>query len=62
MEFYKAFWPVISTFLIEVYLEIFKEENLTYSQKMAVISLIFKTDDRSLLKKLQAYKFDQYRL
>ena len=50
VEFYKAFWPVISNFLIEVYSEIFKEENLTYSQKTAVISLIFKTGDRSLLK------------
>ena len=50
VEFYKAFWPVISSFLIEVYLEIFKEENLTYSQKTAVITLIFKTGDRSLLK------------
>ena len=50
VEFYKTFWSYISHFLIEVYNESLHEGELSYSQRTAVISLIFKKGDRMLLK------------
>lgn len=50
VEFYKTFWPVISKFLLEVYHEAFQHQELSYSQRTAIISLIFKKGDRLLLK------------
>ncbi len=50
IEFYKIFWTNIGTFLIQVYNESLNEGELSYSQRTAIMSLIFKKGDRMLLK------------
>ena len=50
VEFYKAFWPKIGQFLLEVYNDILRNGELTNSQQKAVITLIFKNGDREQLK------------
>lgn len=50
IEFYKIFWPHISNFLVQVYNEAFKEGELSYSQRTAILSLLFKKGERLLLK------------
>jgi exonuclease III len=49
-EFYKKCWNFISTFLIECYNEAYTHEELSSSQKLSILSLIFKKHDRELLK------------
>ena len=41
-EFYQAFWPLLGSFLVEVYNECYEEGILPDSQRQAVLSLIFK--------------------
>ena len=45
VEFYQTFWPLLGNFLIDVYNESYQHGSLPESQRMAVISLIFKGGD-----------------
>jgi hypothetical protein len=49
-EFYKKFWPIFGRYMVESFTESFIKGELTDSQKQAVITLIDKNKDRSLLK------------
>ena len=50
MEFYLAFWDVLGSDLVEVLNSSFDRGSLPFSQRGALISLIFKKDDRLLHK------------
>ncbi len=50
IEFYKTFWDLISDFLLEVYNESLINGELSYSQRTAIMSPIFKKNDRRYLK------------
>ena len=45
VEFYQAFWPLLGNFMIDVYNESYQNGSLPESQRMAVMSLIFKKGD-----------------
>ena len=49
-EFYKKFWPEIETLLTDCYNESFQKGELSESQKLSILSLIFKKTDRTQLK------------
>ena len=49
-EFYKKFWPIFGRYLVESLNTSYREGELTNSQKQAVISLIDKGKDRTMLK------------
>lgn len=49
-EFYCTFWEEIKELLVTVYNECFQKGELSYSQRTAILSLIFKKGDRLLLK------------
>jgi len=49
-EFYIHFWPILGTFLVKVFNESFHKTELTESQKIAILSLIYKKGDKDLLK------------
>lgn len=49
-EFYKKFWPIFGKYLVESLNRSYNEGELTSSQKQAVLSLIDKGKDRTLLK------------
>lgn len=49
-EFYKKFWPVFGTFLVDSLNTSYMKGELSSSQKQAVIALIDKGKDRTLLK------------
>ena len=49
-EFYKKFWPDIETLLIDCLNESFQKGELSESQKLSILSLIFKKTDRTQLK------------
>ena len=50
VEFYKQFWGVIGVFLVNMYNDLFEQGELTESQKISVITLIYKKGDKYLLK------------
>ncbi len=50
VEFYKTFWDLLGTELVDTFNECYQNGELTDSQKRSVISLIFKKSDRRLLK------------
>ena len=45
VEFYQTFWPLLGNFVIEVYNESYQHGSLPESQRVAVMSLIFKGGD-----------------
>ncbi len=49
-EFYKYFWPAISSTLVTAYNEAYNEGSLATSQRQAVITLLDKNKNRLLLK------------
>lgn len=49
VEFYETFWDEINHLLIDVFNESFNEKELPESQKLSVLSLIFKKGDRHKL-------------
>lgn len=50
IEFYKKFWPVFGPLLVQSLNESYREEELCESQKQAVLTLLDKGKDRSMLK------------
>ena len=52
VEFYQTFWDDIKNMLVEVFNESYKNKNLTNSQKLGAISLIFKNDKPKKYKKI----------
>jgi hypothetical protein len=52
-EFYKCFWDQLSSLFYNMMKEIFLNGKMTYSQRLAVISLIHKKGEKNDLKKLQ---------
>ena len=48
-EFYKQFWNVIGTLIVDAFDESFEDQQLSESQRIAVITLIFKKGDARLL-------------
>ena len=57
VEFYQKFWNIIKSPLLDSFQYGINNEELAFSQREVVISLMFKKNDRTRLKKLQAYKF-----
>ena len=49
-EFYRTFWPVIKQYLAEIYNESLDALQLSDSQNMAILTLIYKKDNPCLLK------------
>lgn len=49
-EFYKMFWGEINTLVIESFNESFEQGELSESQKTAILSLVFKKNDRLNIK------------
>ena len=49
-EFYQRFWDKLSELFFEMLKEIFQSNEMTFSQRLAVISLIYKKGEKSLLK------------
>jgi len=49
-EFYKQFWPVFGSLLVNSFNKSFQQGEMSSSQKQAVITLLDKGKDRSLLK------------
>ena len=49
-EFYKTFWSEIGNLLIDCFNESFQKGELSESQKLSILSLIFKKTDRTQLK------------
>ena len=54
IEFYKAFWPLFGSLIVESFNTSIEEGELSNSQRQAVITLLDKKKDRSLIKKLEA--------
>ena len=49
-EFYKYFWDSISELFYDALIEIFQKGELSFSQRLSVLTLIHKKDDKKLLK------------
>ena len=49
-EFYKCFWESISTIFYQALKEIFEQEEMSYTQRLSVLTLLFKKGDKKLLK------------
>ena len=49
-EFYKCFWGSISELFYDALVEIFQKGELSFSQRLSVLTLIHKKDDKKLLK------------
>ena len=49
-EFYQCFWTELGPIFFAALKEIFEQGELTNSQKLSIISLLFKKDERNLLK------------
>ena len=49
-EFYKTFWKDSQTIFYDAFREIYDENEMGYSQKMAIMSLIYKKGDKKDLK------------
>ena len=47
VEFYKAFWKQLGSFLVKMYNECFESKELPLSMRKSVITLIHKKDDKS---------------
>ena len=47
---YKAFWPDIADILVDSFNEAFTMGDLSYSQNLSILSLIYKKGDRANLK------------
>ena len=50
VEFYKTFWADIHTFLIDSLDDAYQVGELSTTQKRGILSLIFKKNDKELLK------------
>ena len=51
IEFYKTFWPTVGKILVQVFNEAYNANEMSNSQKQAVITLIEKKDkDRTFLE------------
>ena len=50
IEFYKAFWPLFGSLIVESFNTSIEEGELSNSQRQAVITLLDKKKDRSLIK------------
>ncbi len=46
VEFYKLFWPYLGKLLVDVFNQCYQDGKLPQSQRIAVMSLIFKKDDK----------------
>ena len=51
-EFYQCFWNELSPLFHEMIKEIFQNGEMSFSQRLAVISLIHKKDEKKMFKKL----------
>ena len=51
-EFYQTLWPVIKQYLAEIYNESLDALQLSDSQNMAILTLIYKKDNPCLLKNI----------
>lgn len=49
-EFYKCFWKTIGPLFYEVLLSIFDKQELPFSQRLALITLLFKKGEKIILK------------
>ena len=49
-EFYQCFWDQLSELFFEMLTEIFRMNEMTFSQRLAILSLIHKKGERFLLK------------
>lgn len=47
-EFYQTFWPELRTRFYNCLLQTFNDKNMTSSQKLSLITLIFKKGDKIL--------------
>ena len=47
VEFYKAFWKQLGSFLVKMYNECFESKELPLSMRKSVITLIHNKDDKS---------------
>lgn len=59
-EFYLKFWDDISHLIVNSFNESFENGELSNTQKMSVISLIFKKDNRALLKNYRPISLSNY--
>ena len=50
VEFYLTFWEILEAHLIRVYNEAFTEQELSYSQNLAVLTLLHKKGDKTNLQ------------
>ena len=50
VEFYKTFWPDIANILVDSFNEAFSMGNLSYSQNLSILTLIYKKGDQTNLK------------
>ena len=50
IEFYKIFWPLLSENLTAIFNNTFDMCSMTTSQQQATIKLLYKKDDKKLLK------------
>ena len=49
-EFYKCMWDSIKTLFYNALKEIYDRNEMSFSQRLSVISLLYKKDDKKLLK------------
>ena len=62
-EFYRTFWDIISTYVVNSFNYAFNTENLSICQRQGIISLIpKKKKDNLYLKKLETCNFTECRL
>ena len=54
-EFYKCFWDDISELFYDALIEIFQSGELSFSQRLSVLTLIHKKDDKKLLKNYRPF-------
>ena len=59
-EFYKKFWPILSTLFMEMVTESFREGELPDSLKKAVVALLFKKGDINLLRNYRPISLTNY--
>ena len=59
-EFYKCMWDSIKTVFYDALKEIYDRNEMNFSQRLSVISLLHKKDDKNLKKKLQTFEPVKY--